>query len=361
MQTNDAPSFAEIPRLIRTRLQEGERVLLIVLDAFGRHFLERHRDHPLIEHLRIEPLRAQFPTTTTAEMTTLFFDQPVERHGLYEWNILEPSLRRIICPLRYTAAESRREGELAGQLSATELVPGPTLYEQLDAESIVLLPAAIAGSRFSQIATRGAIVAAFPDLGAGLERATKALAGSRYRYAMLYWDEIDATGHRFGPSSAEFEAACVRALDALYTTAVSASRRMTVLVTADHGQVDVDPTSVAYLDDLWPELSKHLAHARPAGSPRDVFLHVAPASRELVKRELTARLAGRADVRWARELFTAPAPRLLARLGDVAILPSARGQAWLRSAAGNERKFRGQHGGLEPAETDVYLAELAVA
>ena len=136
---------------------------------------------------------------------------------------------------------------------------------------------------------------------------------------------------------------------------------MTVLVTADHGQVDVDPTSVAYLDDLWPELSKHLAHARPAGSPRDVFLHVAPASRELVKRELTARLAGRADVRWARELFTAPAPRLLARLGDVAILPSAQGQAWLRSAAGNERRFRGQHGGLEPAETDVYLAELAVA
>ena len=165
MQTNDAPSFAEIPRLIRTRLQDGERVLLIVLDAFGRHFLERHRDHPLIEHLRIEPLRAQFPTTTTAEMTTLFFDQPVERHGLYEWNILEPSLRRIICPLRYTAAESRREGELAGQLSATELAPGPTLYEQLDAESIVLLPAAIAGSRFSQMATRGAIVAAFADLG----------------------------------------------------------------------------------------------------------------------------------------------------------------------------------------------------
>jgi hypothetical protein len=361
VQTHDAPSFADIPRLIRTRLQDGERVLLIVLDAFGRHLLERHRDHPLIERLRIEPLRAQFPTTTTAEMTTLFFDQPVQRHGLYEWNILEPSLQRIICPLRYTPAESRREGELAGQLSAAELAPGPTLYEQLDVESILLLPAAIAGSHFSQMASRGAIVAAFADLGAGLERATKALAGSRYRYAMLYWDEIDATGHHFGPSSAEFDAACVRALDALYATATSASGRMTVLVTADHGQVDVDPTNVAYLDDVWPELPKHLAHARPAGSPRDVFLHVAPASRELVRRELTARLADRADVRWAPELFTAPGPRLLARLGDVAILPSAGGQAWLRSATGSERKFRGQHGGLEPAETDVYLAEVAVA
>ncbi len=355
----EARSFADIPELIETRLTAGERVLLIVLDAFGRHFLDRHRDHPLIDELRITPLRAQFPSTTTAEMTTLFFGQPVEQHGLYEWNILEPSLRRIICPLRYTAAESRREGELAAQLSADDLAPGRTFYERLEVPSIVLLPASIAGSRFSAMASRGAIVAAFSDLAAGIKQATNALSGSLFRHAILYWDEIDATGHRAGPNSAEFDAACVRALDAVYATARSAARDMTVLLTADHGQVDVSPATVAYLDDLWPELAEHLAYARPAGSPRDVFLHVRPASRELVKDELSTRLAGRAAVRWAAELFAEPAPRLLQRLGDLAVLPSGRGQAWLRSAAANERKFRGQHGGLEPAETEVYLAELA--
>ena len=355
----DPRSFADIPRLIEGRLGAGEQVLLIVLDAFGRHFLERHRDHPLIDELRITPLRAQFPSTTTAEMTTLFFGQPVEQHGLYEWNILEPSLGRIICPLRYAAAGSRREGELAGELSAADLAPGRTFYERLGFPSIVLLPASIAGSRFSAMASRGAIVAAFSDLAAGIKQATNALTGSLFRHAMLYWDEIDATGHRAGPSSPEFDAACVRALDAVYAAATSAARGVTVLLTADHGQVDVDPATVAYLDDLWPELAEHLAYARPAGSPRDVFLHVRPASRALVKHELSTRLRGRADVRWAGELFTDPSPRLLQRLGDVAVLPSGGGQAWLRSAAANERRFRGQHGGLEPAETDVYLAELA--
>jgi hypothetical protein len=56
-------------------------VLLVVLDAFGLSFLERHRDHPLVQRLDVTPLRSRFPSTTTAEMTTLYFDQPVERHG----------------------------------------------------------------------------------------------------------------------------------------------------------------------------------------------------------------------------------------------------------------------------------------
>jgi len=42
----------------------------------------------------------------------------------------------------------------------------------------------------------------------------------------------------------------------------------------------------------------------------------------------------------------------------VAVLPAAGRQAWLRSAAGNEQRFRGQHGGLHEAETSTYLAML---
>ena len=44
--------------------------------------------------------------------------------------------------------------------------------------------------------------------------------------------------------------------------------------------------------------------------------------------------------------------------GEVAVLPSPGRQAWLRRAAANEQRFRGQHGGLDEAETSTYLAEL---
>ena len=87
-------------------------------------------------------------------------------------------------------------------------------------------------------------------------------------------------------------------------------------------------------------------------------MHVPPEHVTTVIAELTARLDGRADVRPAADLFDTIGPRLQARLGDVAVLPSAGRQAWLRRAAASEQRFRGQHGGLDKAETSTYLAQL---
>jgi hypothetical protein len=164
-------------------------------------------------------------------------------------------------------------------------------------------------------------------------------------------------GHDHGPGSPEFVVACRRSLDELWD-AREALRGLTVLITADHGQVDVGPDRVDYLDDLWSDLPALLSQPRPAGSSRDVFLHVHAEHVVTVIHELSARLEGRAEVRAAGELFDRIGPRLKARLGDVAVLPAAGRQAWLRSAAGNEQRFRGQHGGLHEAETSTYLATL---
>lgn len=70
------------------------------------------------------------------------------------------------------------------------------------------------------------------------------------------------------------------------------------------------------------------------------------------------RLGDRADVRYPTELFDHVGPRLGERLGQVAVLPSAGGQVWLRQAAVNEQWFLGQHGGLDTAETATYVAQL---
>lgn len=352
-------SFAEIPGIVRERVRAGERVLLVLLDAFGLQFLRRHERHPLVRRLEITPLCAQFPSTTTAHLTTLAFDQPVERHGLYEWHILEPSLGRIICPLRYTAAESRVEGELASQLPFETLRPGATFYETLGARSLVVLPAALAGSTYTRMSSAGASVRAFHALEEGARAAVTALADGEVRYAYLYWDRIDRAGHLHGPGSAEFATASVQALDALWgVLAGGAGKELTVLFTADHGQVDVSPEVVDYADELWPALVNELALRRPAGSSRDMFLHVRPGSRELVISELSVRFGERARVLDARQLFAAVGPRLEARLGDVAVLPSRGRQTWLACTPGNERRFRGQHGGLSEAERATYLAQL---
>ena len=159
------------------------------------------------------------------------------------------------------------------------------------------------GSRYGAAAFAGARVRGFDTIAEGVAQLGR--PGLTY----LYWDAIDAAGHR-------------TARRALSSTRPSAPRSTRspgcegpLLVTADHGQIDVDPARLDELDVIWPELLERLrrdGHGRPlwpAGSARDCFLHVDEP--EHVVAALRERLGERAEVRLAAELFPDAGPALL--------------------------------------------------
>jgi hypothetical protein len=338
-------SFADIPATVERLLGSGERerVGVVLLDAFGRRFLERHADHPFLRRLEVTPIATQFPPTTTAHVTTMHTGRPVGAHGLYEWNVYEPSLDAVVTPLRHKRPRAFLDGD--------------TLYQRLGVRSTVLQPDYISPSAYDGVFTAGAVLQPYANLAQGIRWFFDALNDGGYAY--LYWDRIDANGHRFGPDSAEFEVAVMIALDAL-EGGVRQVPGALVLVTADHGQVAVDPARLDHLDALWPELPSLLAHA-PAGSSRDVFLHTRPGRVNEVAAGLAERLGDRAEVRLVAEmtdLFGDVGPRLRERLADVCVLPAPGRTAWLRSAHNPAARFRGHHGGLHPDETETWVGAL---
>jgi Type I phosphodiesterase / nucleotide pyrophosphatase len=362
-------SFASIPGTVRTRVQAGEKVLLILLDAFGLEFLPRHQGHPLIERLTVTELRSQFPTTTTAHIPTLAFGMPVQQHGFYEWNVYEPKLDDIWCPFRWAYSREQQSETLTERLTLEEMRPGPSFAAQLGAPAASVMPEQYADSVFTRFCAEGSEVISFKKLDQGVTKSLdwmRAIDSGQGAYAFLYWDEIDTTGHVEGPGSAAFDVVSERALDQIHAALASVPDDVTVLFTADHGQVDVSPTRVDYLDQLWPALTEHLRFAHPAGSARDVFLHLRPGSTEVVLAALSARLEGRADVCVPRELIGGfepgqahtVGPRLEERLADLLILPVAGRQAWISTQQGPHSVFKGHHGGLTDAEAGTYLAEL---
>jgi Type I phosphodiesterase / nucleotide pyrophosphatase len=280
----------------------------------------------------VTEIESQFPSTTTAHVTTMHTGLPVGEHGLYEWHVYEPTLDEVIIPLRFPGPD------------ASVLFTGETLYERLPGPSTVIQPAAFSPSAYDRAVARGARFAPYRTLAEGVAAFWEALA--RPGYAYLYWDQIDAVGHEHGPDSAEFDAACVEALDTLERGLRSTGA--TVLVTADHGQVATNPFKIDWLDELWPELPGLLTQ-RPAGSPRDVFLHT-DAPDEVIT-GLSERFEG--EVLPAADLV-APGPRL----ADVCVLPAPGRMAWLRPYAGRSTTFRGHHGGRHPDEIETWVGAL---
>jgi hypothetical protein len=349
------------PAMLGDAPERPDRVAVVLLDAFGMRFVERHADHPLLRRLRVSPLESQFPPTTTAHVTTMHTGTPVGAHGLYEWNVYEPTLDAVIVPILYAPAGDHGPDGLRGSgLGMADILPPGTIYERLaeaGVPSVALHPAAFSPSTYDTVALRGAELRPYATLADGAAGLVEALEQPGYAY--LYWHEIDLNGHLHGPGSPEFEAACLHALDALEAALAASGPEAVVLFTADHGQVAVDPSRVDYLEDVLPEVDRYLAH-RPAGSARDLFLHARSGMAADLAGELRERLEGRAEVLQVAELeaagwFGEVGPRLRARLADVCVLPADGRMAWLRAYPWVEQRFRGHHGGVHPDECETWL------
>ena len=388
------PSFADLPAVISHALVgvgepplaalpgRYDKVVLVVLDGFGRRFLERHAGHSLVQRFQDEgvvvPLRSQFPSTTTAHMTTLHTGLPTREHGLYEWNVYEPSLDRIICPLPFCyAGDHDRESLAQAGIEPAELFPFETFYERLMAEGVpttVLADAEFVPSSYTDAMFRGAeLVVPTHALAPAIVALGRELARPGPRYLFLYDGWVDYIGHLHGPDSEEFDAQCDATLTLIERYLLPCLKPGTLLlITADHGQITTDPAAIVFLDEIWPPIRDHLRTGRDgrplpaAGSPRDVFLHVREDDMSIVESALAEALGGQAEVHRTQTLidagvFGGPVSRRLRdRVGDVAVLPAPGAAVWLRDGDDSRLPMhRGLHGGLTEDEMLTYVAALA--
>src|SRR4051812_10400702 len=149
--------------------------------------------------MAITPIAAQFPSTTTAHLTTLYTTLPVGEHGLYEWNVYEPALDAVILPLPFVHA--RREDGPVG-LPPRELAPGRPLFGRLAAAGTPCTapqPAPIAQSRSGSAGLRGAAVVAFAGSREGGAGRARALGGPGS--TCPHWGGVGYARRRAGPSS----------------------------------------------------------------------------------------------------------------------------------------------------------------
>src|SRR4029079_13948964 len=175
-----------------------ERVVLVLLDAFGWRFFERYADrHPVLRRMLADGTVAkhttQFPSTTAAHVTTLHTGRRVIEHGVYEWNIYEPSVDALITPLMFSFAGDRERDTLrqAGA-NPRALYPTATLYRRLATDGVRCLafhPASFAPSTYDGVLLDGAVLHPYATLAGAFDTLGSTLAaGGGPTYAYVYID-----------------------------------------------------------------------------------------------------------------------------------------------------------------------------
>jgi hypothetical protein len=376
-----------LSKLAAPLTERYDRLVFILIDGFGWRFYQQFAEMPLLKRIAREgqtlQLTAQFPSTTAAEITCIHTGQTVGQSGVYEWQYYEPLVDAVITPLLYSHAGTLMRDTLKPtHVDPKKLYPTENIYAALTERGYpahVFQARAYTPSTYSDVILQGAqtypyhtLPEALVNLRALLEQDTAP------GYYFLYYDESDSLSHRYGPggcpTAAQIETA-LWAIERFLVRDMRSSRRTLLLLTADHGQTEVDPQTTLYLNKLpgfERELRPLLRTNRngkllpPGGSCRDLFLYTRPGAVDEAQAWITPLVAGQAEVRKSRDMVAQGyfGPRIsdvfLSRLGDLVILPYKGQAVWWYEKGKFEQRYYGHHGGLTPDEMEIPLAILEI-
>ncbi len=360
-------------------------VVFVLVDALGWQHIEPYLDsQPLLQRaLRegaVSKITAMFPSTTTAHIINFFADLPPSQSGFYEWFQYEPSLNRLITPLYFSYAGDKERGTLSRSgVQPESLYPRQTFLKALleaGVTSYVVQPAWYAQGPVSMLLKPFANLAGYRTFADGLAQAAALVQRHRAEntpaFIWVYTDSVDDVAHTYGPSSesARAEAEAVFAqLERVLLPRIEGSGVL-VLITADHGQIDVDPQRTRYLNQIVPNFERYLAQGgdgrplAPAGSARDLFLHVRPEMLEEAQTVFSRAVDGVARVLKTQVLIEEgffgpdPSPLFLQRVGNLVVLPAPGETVYIYEKGRFEQKYFGHHGGLSAEEMETPLIAL---
>lgn len=338
----------ERPDWLPEAARRARSIALLVVDGLGwRQFDTNRRLMPSLGAMEGGVITSVAPTTTAAALTSIATGLPPGRHGVVGYRIR--TQMEVLNVLRWTAG---------GTSALSRIVP-----EQLQPVTpfggrpvVVVTKAEFRGSGFTRAHLRGGIwrpwtrAREIPELiGAAL--------GEGHTLVYAYYDAVDRVVHEHGFDH-HFEAELATVDEMVARTVAALSPESCLLVTADHGLVEVvkplvpiSPRALSGTVALSGEARFRWLHAR-RGRERDVH---------------AAALEAHSDVAWVRtreeiveEGWLGPVVLRDARerLGDVALVPFEP-IGFDDPADKGSMSLIGRHGSMTPAEVEVPLLAAA--
>ncbi|MCL7455405.1 MAG: alkaline phosphatase family protein, partial [Anaerolineae bacterium] len=314
------------------------------------------------------PLTSIFPSTTAAALVSLRTGWPPARHG---WLAYFMYLRELgVAANAITLSPySGGGGDLLVRwgLEPDELIPAGSLAEVLATGGVstrAVLSAHFRNSGFTRMLYRGvAEIRGHLQASDFWGHLRHLLSETRGQRALLtaYWGGLDGSAHHYGPGAdlwqAEFRAVS-HLLEEEFLNRLPAEDLdgTLLLLTADHGQIEIPPEQVVTIRDH-RELQQHLL-VPVMGESRAAFLYPRPGRAAAIAEHLEGAFPGyftllrSADVLEAGLMGKPVSDEAVARAGELLVLSRA------NHALQHDRPKNaliGRHGGLTVQEMLVPL------
>jgi hypothetical protein len=340
-------------------LSPVKKAAVLVVDGLGAANLAARSGHArwLGSHWATRNLVADsgYPSTTASALTTLTTGVLPGVHGIVGYTIRDPHSLALINHLKDWQPHVDPE---TWQLSQT-------LFEKAARDSIPSLALGeprFDGTDFTHAVWRGATFMGVKGLLAQGERMREFFDANDRALAYLYWPALDRTGHSQGVNSDAWGHRLEELDDALQGISSMLRKEEGLVVTADHGMVDIADESKVLVEETSPLLDGVSAWA---GEPRVPQLYTRDNKvTEDLQQAWSETLGVSAQVmtreRILDEGWLGPvSPEAMPRIGDLSIVcldPIAVYRTSVASSA--SQAMIGQHGSITSVEREIPIIPL---
>ena len=235
-----------------TRSNETPPVLLVSIDAFRADFLDRGLT-PNLSRLAHEgvrgSMRPSYPSLTFPNHYSIVTGLRPDRHGVVHNNMRDPVLGAFRAAREESASDGRWwNGGVPLWVSAARAgLPTAAMFWP--------------GTQAEIHGVRPAQWRVYDEAVSGDARVDQVLAwlsqpaATRPRFATLYFEAVDETGHDFGPDSREMDATLAAVDASIGRLRDGLARRglldkMNLVIVSDHGLAEVAPGHVVAIEDM---------------------------------------------------------------------------------------------------------------
>lgn len=343
----------------RLSLPPVQKAIVLLVDGLGASALAARAGHartlaPLLS--AASTIGARFPSTTASALATLTTGETPGIHGLVGYSVFDAAHDRIVNQLSGWDA----------RLDPATWQRVPTLFEKAadsGIPSFAIGTERYRSSGFTGAVLRGAEYRSGATISDRFEEARRVLDAVDRGLIYLYVPELDQAGHSAGWQSPLWTTALEELDRSVRAFAPTLGRGEGMLLTADHGVLDVPPSSQVLFDSE-PSLIDGIRFV--AGEPRALQLHFEPDASHNHRERV---LAAWREIEGARSWIVPRAeaiesgwfgpvvnPEVVPRIGDI-IVAARKGIAYYdsRVTSNTGRNMVGQHGSWSTDELAIPL------
>lgn len=334
------------------RIPQSDAVVVLLIDGLGAINLKDAQQWGIDSSwLTLDsPIKSTFPSTTPVSLASLGTGLSPGMHGFVGATFLIPELDEFLQPLKWKDSPTPERVQ-----------PQETVFEKALAQGCAVTrigPAAYADSGLTRSVLRGGLHAAAQSLTELAAQVSRALRVGPPHLVYAYYPTLDKIGHVYGVNSEEWRAELRDTLAAILSIRESLGPRQTLVVTADHGMLDI--VNRIWIEDS-PSLMRDVRFI--TGEPRMRHVFAEPGNAGALHRAWLS-LGEVADI-YSRDEFIASGllgswnPTFAGRLGDVIAI--ARDGNALASRTIDERvsNLIGNHGGTSDIERLIPCSVMA--